>query len=147
MKKYIVRLSEGEREELKGIIAKGKGAARRLTHARILLKVDQGEWGEHWTDEKTAQALEVSVATVEQVRQRLVETGIEGALNRKPGTGVRERKLDGEKEAQLVTLACSQAPEGKSRWTLRLLADRMVKLDVVDTLSHETVRRSLKKTK
>lgn len=116
-------------------------------HARILLKADSGEWGEGWTDEKTAQALNVSVATVEQVRQRLVEGGVEAALSRKKHSRTRSRKLDGDGEARLVTLACSEAPDGRSRWTLQLLADRMVELAYVDSLSDETVRRTLKKTR
>lgn len=132
---------------LQSLIAKGKGAAHKLTHARILLKADQGEWGEGWTDEKTAKALEVSVSTIEQVRERLVEGGMSSALNRKKPSRSRPLKLDGEKEAKLVTLACSTAPDGRSRWTLQLLADRMVELAYVDSLSDETVRRTLKKTR
>lgn len=147
MKRYIVKLSQEERKKLEGLISKGKGSARRLMHARILLKADSGEWGEGWTDEKTAQALNVSVATVEQVRQRLVEGGVEAALSRKKHSRTRSRKLDGDGEARLVTLACSEAPDGRSRWTLQLLADRMVELAYVDSLSDETVRRTLKKTR
>lgn len=147
MKKYIVKLSREERERLQDLISKGKGAARKLTHARILLKVDSGKWGKGWTDEKTAKALDVSTATIEQVRQRLVEEGVGAALNRKAGSGVREKKLDGDQEAKLITLTCSKAPEGRARWTLRLLADTMVDLAYVDTLSYETVRRTLKKTR
>lgn len=147
MKRYIVKLSQEERTKLESLISKGSGAAKRLTHARILLKADSGEWGEGWTDEKTAQALNVSVATVEQVRQRLVEGGVEAALNRKKHSRTRSRKLDGDGEARLVTLACSEAPDGRSRWTLQLLADRMVELAYVDSLSDESVRRTLKKTK
>lgn len=147
MKKYIVKLSREEREQLQALISKGKGAARKLTHARILLKVDSGEWGKGWTDEKTAKALDVSIPTIEQVRQRLVEEGFGAALNRKAGSGIQEKKLDGDQEAKLITLTCSKAPKGRARWTLRLLADTMVDLAVVDSLSYETVRRTLKKTK
>ena len=147
MKRYIVKLSQEEREKLEDLISKGSGVAKRMTHARILLKADSGECGESWTDEKTAQALNVSVATVEQVRQRLVEGGVEVALNRKKHSRTRSRKLDGDGEARLVTLACSKAPDGRSRWTLQLLADRMVELAYVDSLSDETVRRTLKKTR
>lgn len=145
MKKYIVTLEPEEREFLKHLIRKGRAAARKLTHARILLKADSSEGQPGWTDERIAQALEVHPATVANVRRRFVEEGLDAALNPRPG-GHRPRKLDGDAEAHLIALVCSQAPEGHERWTLRLLADRMVGLEYVDSVSHETVRQTLKKT-
>ncbi len=148
MKKYKVTLTAEEREQLQGLIAAGKAAARKLTHARILLKADAAAGGPAWTDERIAEAVEVSVATVERLRQRFVERGLEATLGRKqPSRPSRERKLDGRAEARLLALACSAPPEGRQGWTLRLLADRLVELDIVDTICHETVRRVLKKTR
>lgn len=147
MKKYRVTLTSDEREQLTGLIAAGKAAAQKLTHARILLKADQAEGGPGWIDEQIAEALEVSVATVERVRQRFVEEGLEPALVRKkPDTPSRERKLDGAGEARLIALACSKAPRGRVAWTLEMLADKLVELKVVDSICPETVRQTLKKT-
>lgn len=140
-KKYIVTLTDVERTDLQALIAAGKGAARRLAHARILLKADHG-----LTDEAIADAVEVSRPTVERVRKRFVEEGLDAALDPRRPARPRPRKLDGRQEAHLVALACGAPPEGQARWTLRLLADQMVELAYVDTLSHETVRRTLKKT-
>ena len=143
MKKYIVTLTDDERETLLKIISAGKGAARRIAHARILLKADQG-----LTDEAIAEAVDVSRPTVERVRKRFVEEGLEAALDpRRPEKPPRPRKLDGRQEAQLIALACSKPPAGRVRWTLCLLADKMVELKYVDSLSYETVRRTLKKTR
>jgi len=142
-KKYIVRLTRDEREMLLRMVNAGKGAARRLMHARVLLKADAD--GPRWTDEKIAEAFDVGVRTIESMRQRFVEEGLEAALNRKKGPP-RPTKLDGEQEARLVALACSEAPDGRKRWTLRLLAGKLVELDVVDSISHEAVRQALKKT-
>jgi len=143
MKKYIVTLTDEERETLLKIISAGKGAARRIAHARILLKADQG-----LTDEAIAEAVDVSRPTVERVRKRFVEEGLEAALDpRRPEKPPRPRKLDGRQEAQLIALACSKPPAGRVRWTLCLLADKMVELKYVDSLSYETVRRTLKKTR
>ena len=147
VKKYVVTLSEQERKELSGLVTRGKGAARKLTHARILLKADSGPEGPGWTDRQIADSLEVDPGTVEEVRKRLVLEGLEAALNRRPPQREYKRKLDGRGEAHLVALACSAPPEGRSRWTLRLLADRMVELEYVDSLAHETVRRTIKKTR
>ena len=144
-KKYIVRLNEEERVELEKLISSGSGRARKLTHARILLKADAD--GTNWTDEQIHKALDTSLATIQRVREAFVEDGMEIALNRKRPRKTNERKLDGSQEAQLFALACSQAPDGRKRWTLRLLADKMVELEHVDSLSYETVRRALKKTK
>jgi transposase len=146
-KRYRVTLTTEERAELTTLIAKGKAAARTLTHARILLKADQGEGGPAWKDEAIVEALDVSLSTVSRVRQLCVEAGVRAALQRRPPRTQRPRKLDGVQEAHLVALACSEAPAGHARWTLRLLADRMVRLEYVDALSHETVRQTLKKTR
>ena len=146
-KKYRVTLTPEEREFLDGMIRRGRGAARKLTRARILMKCDESGGGPALTDEAVADALEVGDATVARVRQAFVEQGLEGVLDPKPGMRQYARKLDGDGEARLVTLACSSPPRGRSRWTLRLLADRMVVLGhAEDGLSYETVRRVLKKT-
>ena len=144
--KYIVTLTEAERQILQAMLSKGKAAARKLTHARILLKADAGPGGPNWDDATIAQGLEVGRATVERVRKELVEEGLDAALNRRRPRREYDRTLDGEGEAHLVALACSQAPEGRSHWTLRLLADRMVRLEYVDEVSKDTVSRVLKKT-
>lgn len=141
MKKYVVTLSEAERITLRGLLARGKGAARRLVHARVLLKADQG-----LRDETIVTAVEVSRPTVERVRKRFVEEGLEAALDPRRPEAPRERKIDGEVEAHLIALACSAPPDGRARWTLRLLANRLVELEHVDEVSHETVRQALKKT-
>lgn len=147
MKKYIVRLSGEERESLRKLVSSGKGSARMFTRARILLKADVGEGGPAWSDEKIAEALDVTIQTVERVRKQLVEEGLEAVLRRRKYVQkVSRKKLDGDVEAHLIALACSKAPEGYTRWTLRLLAGRMVELGYVESLSHEAVRRALKKT-
>lgn len=147
MKKYLVTLTADERKQLTTLIASGKGAAKKLAHARILLKADSADGGPAWTDEEVAEAIEVSVATVERVRQRFVEQGLEAALVRKrQDKPSRERKLDGRAEARLIALACSTPPKGRKRWTLKLLADKLVELEVVEAVSDETVRRVLQKT-
>jgi len=146
MKKYIVTLTDDERKELGRMLASGEGAARKLTHARILLKADRSAAGPGWDDAEIAEALEVGTATIERVRKQFVEEGLEAALSRRRPRREYQRKLDGDGEAHLIALACSQAPEGRKRWTLRLLADRRVALEYVKELSYETVRRVLKKT-
>jgi transposase len=148
MKKYRVTLAAGEREHLHGLLAAGKAAAKRLAHARVLLKADAADGGPAWPDARIAEAVEVSTRTVERVRQRFVEQGLEAALGRKrQGRPSRGRKLDGAAEARLVALACSEPPDGRDCWTMQLLADRLVALEVVDSVSDETVRRTLKKTR
>jgi transposase len=144
-KRYRVTLTVEEREVLGGMISRGKADARKLAHARVLLQADAAEGGPDWTDTRIAEAVRVSVRTIERVRQRFVEEGLEAALLPRPSPRVYARKLDGAQEAQLVALACSQPPAGRKRWTLRLLAERMVELEVVPELSHETVRQTLKK--
>jgi transposase len=147
MKKYKVTLTAEERNSLQGLIAAGKASAQKLAHARILLKADAAPGGPAWTDARIAEAVEVNVTTVERVRERFVEQGLDAALARqKQARPSRERKLDGRAEARLVALACSDPPAGRARWTLRLLADQLVELEVVDTVSTETVRQVLKKT-
>jgi transposase len=144
-KRYIVRLSTPEREQLENLVSKGKANARKIVHAQILFKVDED--GPRWTDERTADAFGVHTSTVRFVRERFVMQGLEAALNRKKQEHPsRERKLDGAKEARLLAVACSQPPEGRVRWTLKLLAGRLVELEVVDGISPETVRQALKKT-
>ena len=145
MKKYIVRLTADEREGLQQMVSKGRGAAYKIKHANILLLADVD--GPGWTDERIAEAVSCCPATVANVRRRLVERGLEGALARKKqARPSRQRKLDGEGEAQLIALACSEPPEGRACWTLHLLADKLVEMEVVESISHETVRKRLKKT-
>lgn len=144
-KKYIVHLSEEERDQLIKMIHKGKAAAYKIKHANILLKVNAD--GPGWTDERIAEAFSVHARTVKNVRERFVMEGLEAALNRKKrATPPTEKLLDGAKEARLIAIACSTPPEGRKRWTLHLLADKVVELDIVDSISYETVRRTLKKT-
>jgi transposase len=128
------------------MIGQGTAPARALTHARILLKANQGEAGPGWTDRAIATALEVHHTTVARVRQQYASGALDAAVDRKAPDRAYRRKLDGEQEAHLVALACSAPPEGRKRWTLRLLAERLVQLDVVDELSHETVRQALQQT-
>lgn len=145
-KKYPVILSDTERDELKRLIATGTAPARKLTHARILLKADQSAQGAGWVDEKVADAVEASQPTVARVRKQYFEEGLEAALNRRPPNREYHRKLDGEQEARLIALACSEPPKGQARWSLRLLADKLVELEVVEEISYQTVGRILKKT-
>jgi transposase len=145
-KKHVVTLTGPEREELTRLVSVGKGTARKLTHARVLLMADASAGAPARTDEDIAEALSLSVKTVGRVRQRFVEQGLEAALVPARGKRVYRRRLDGTQEARLIAVACSKAPAGKKRWTLRLLADRLVELEVVDRVSHETVRQTLKKT-
>lgn len=141
-KKYMVSLTPEEREKLQKLISSGEAKARKLTRARILLKADEG-----WTDKSISRALDVGMATVGRVRKRFVEKGLEAIDRRKPRRRY-ERKIDGDAEAYLIALACSAPSEGRKRWTLRLLADKLVTLEGVDidSVSHETVRQVLKKT-
>lgn len=144
--KYAVRLSEVERAHLRTMLGHGTASARLLTHARILLKADQGEGGPAWTDAAIAGAVEVHPVTVGRVRRTYVEHGPEAALHRKAPERVYPRRLDGTAEARLVALACGDPPVGRARWTLRLLADELVRLEVVETVSHETIRRTFAQT-
>ena len=145
-KKYVLQLTAEERTELEQLVKKGKAAGWKLQRAQALLQCDQGPQGPGWTDALVAAAYGCSTRSLESWRQQAVESGPLSLLQRKP----RQRppvtpKLDGEQQARLTALACSQAPPGHARWTLRLLAERLVELELVDTVAHETVRRALKK--
>ena len=146
-KRYRVTLEAGEREDLERLTSRGRVAARKLAHARVLLPADEGEGGPGKTDGEVAEAVGVSVATVERVRRRFVGQGPGAALVPKPAGRVYARKLDGGQEARLVALARSAPPGGRKRWTMRLPAGRLVELEVVDGVSHETVRQVLKRTR
>ena len=145
-KKYIVTLMEEERVSLEELVNKGKHPAYKVNHARILLLADTNQLGGGWKDQDISEALKISVATIERVRQRLVEQGLEAALNRKQQQNRRQRLLDGEKEAHLIALTCSSPPHGQGRWTMKMLAEKMVQLGHVESISPETVRQTLKKT-
>jgi transposase len=142
----IVKLTEEERAQLHTLIGRGIAPARTLTHARVLLKANRGEAGPGWTDAAIAVALEVGLATVARVRQAYVTEGLTAALERKAPNRVYARKLDGKQEAHLIALTCSDPPAGRQRWTLRLLAEHLVRLEVVEEISYETVRQTLKQT-
>ena len=146
-KRYVVRLEDQERERVQRLVSVGRGAARKLTHARVLLQADQSDAGPGWTDEQIAEGLGIASRSIERIRKRFVEDGLDSALARKKQSRPsKERLLDGAKEAKLIAVCCSRPPQGRRRWTLRLLADRLVELNIVDSISYETVRRTLKKT-
>jgi hypothetical protein len=145
-KQYVVRLAEAEVASLRTLIGRGDAPARVQAHARILLKAKRGEAGAEWTDGAISAALEVDPTTVARVRTLYVTDGLEAALHRKAPDRAYRRKLDGAQEARLVAVACSAPPAGRKRWTLRLLADRLVELEVVETVSYETVRPTLEQT-
>lgn len=145
-KRFLVTLTPEERDHLTRLTHSGRGSARTLTRARILLKADQADGGPAWDDARIAEALEVGHRTVERVRPRFVERGVDAALAHAPQERRPPRKLDGAGEARLIAEACSAPPAGRAAWTLRLLAERLVELQVVDTIGPETVRRVLKKT-
>lgn len=148
MKKYIVKLSLSERKILTKLITSGRGSARLFTRSHILLKADQGSNGPGWPDDRISEAFGVTVQTVERIRKQLVEEGFDVVLSRRPYTQkVSRKKIDGMVEAHLIALACSEPPAGRARWSLRLLADKVVQLGYVDNLSHEAVRQALKKTR
>lgn len=145
-KKYVIRLSADERQVLRNLARSGKASARKITRARVLLKADAGECGPGWTDQRIGEALEVGVRMIENVRRRCVEEGPTAALGRVWPDRPAQRKLDGAGEARLVAIACSKPATGRARWTMQLLADELVVLQVVGSISDETVRRTLKKT-
>src|ERR1700751_1456641 len=148
VKKYVVMLSKDERGQLKELIRKGKSSAKQQLKARILLKADVSKQGEGWSDSKIIKALNPSVSMVYRVRQQLVEEGFEAVLSRKQrATPAVPQIFDGEKEAKLIALVCSEAPAGQARWTLNFLANKAVKLKIVDAASPSTVGRVLKKTR
>ena len=147
-KHYVVTLTIAERDQLKRMLAAGTASARKLLHARILLKADQGPQGPGWVDQAIADAVESSQPTVSRVRKQSVEQGLQAALNRRPPTREYVRKLDGVQEAHLIALACAKPPTGQARWSLRLLADKLVELEIVEeAVSYQTVRRILTKTR
>ncbi len=144
-KRYKVTLTEEERNALLKLIKKGKRAARELSHARILLKADESETGARLGDEEISEHLQVSVSTIERVRKQFVEQGLERALTHKRPYRTRSKKLDGEAEARLIALACAEPPKGREHWTMQMLADKLIELEVVQNISDETVRLALKK--
>ena len=147
VKKYVVKLSAAERERLNALIQTGKHPARKLIRARILLKADAGEAGEGWSDSRIAAALDTGLVTVARVRQQLVEEGVEAALTPKRSpASARRRIFDGAAEAKLTALACSEPPKVRERWTMRLLEDNVVELNIVARVSDNTIGRTLKKT-
>jgi transposase len=147
VKRFVVRLSADEREQLEALIRKGKSPAQRLLKARILLKADVSEAGQGWSDSRIIKALETSASMVYRVRKQLVEEGLEAVLSRKQrATPAVPPIFDGEKEAKLIALACSKPPKGRARWTLRLLETKVVELGIVDRASDSTIGRALKKT-
>jgi len=145
-KRFAVTLTETERDHLLELLAAGTAPARLLLHARILLKADQGPLGPGWVDERIAEAVETSQPTVSRVRKQYVQEGLDAALHRRAPTREYHRKLDGAMEARLIALACGEPPAGQARWTLHLLADKLVELELVEDISYQTVRRVLKKT-
>ena len=146
MKKYHVKLSQEQRQHLEQEVKTGQGPARQLTHARILLKADEGADGPGWSDEQIREALEVSVPTIERVRRRFDEHGLADAITRRAQPErPHKRKIDGEQEAHLIALCCGQVPTGHEHWTMRLLADKLVELGYVEQVSHKTVWETLKK--
>ena len=145
-KKYRVKLSAKEQEELKALVSRGRAAAYKQTHARILLLSDEAQGDRSMKDEEIARSLWIGCATVERVRRRCVEEDVEAALGRKEQLNRRPKKLDGQGEARLIALACGEPPEGRAGWTLKLLADRLVECEIVESISPETVRQTLKKT-
>ena len=147
MKKYIVRLTPEERATLKKLLTSGRGSGRMFTRVRILLKADQSDVGPAWPDDKISEAFDVTIQTIERIRKQLVEEGFEAVLSRRPYIQkVSRKKIDGDVEAHLIALCCSEPPKGRVRWTLRLLADKVVELGYVDSISYEAIRQTLKKT-
>jgi len=146
MDKYVVELTSEERKELSELVSKGKAAARKITHARVLLQANESENGPVWTDKQISGAFGIHINTIHGIRRRFVEQGLQAALERKKqDTPSRKRIVDGEVEAHLIALRCGNPPEGKNQWNLRLLADKLVTLEIVPSISHETVRQALKK--
>ena len=144
--KHVARLSAEERTRLERLVATGRNSAATLLHARILLKADANHTNCNWEDVRITVALDTSISTVLRVRKAFVEQGLDAALYRKRSTRHYQRRLDGAGEAKLIALACSQAPEGRARWTMQLLADKLIELKIVDSISDDTVHRTLKKT-
>ena len=146
MAKYKVTLTREERDELMSIISKGKHTSQRFRNAYVLLNCDEGEFSDKATNAEINKILKVGMRSIDRIKKRFVKEGFDAALERKPTTREYERKTDGDLEARLIALSCSEPPEGHARWSLRLLADKLVELEIVDSISHETVRTVLKKT-
>jgi transposase len=146
MVKYKITLKEDEHNELMFVIGKGNHSSQQFRTAYILLNCDEGEYGEKIYSRHICQVLKVSARMIDRVKQRFVEEGFDACLERKPMSRTKEKKADGELEAQLIALSCSKAPEGFARWSLRLLADKMVEMEYIESISHETIRKVLKKT-
>lgn len=146
MKRYKVTLTKDEREQLSNIISKGLHSAQLYRTAYILLNCDEGKWGVKLTNEQVSRVLQISMRMIDRVKQKFVEEGFEACLERKPLSKTKEKKVDGDVEAHLIALSCSKPPKGFSRWSLRLLSDKMIELKYAESISHETVRRVLKKT-
>ena len=146
MAKYKVTLTREERDELMSIISKGKHTSQRFRNAYVLINCDEGEFAEKATNAEINKILKVGMRTIDRIKKRFVEEGFDAVLERKPTTREYDRKADGDLEARLIALSCSEPPEGHARWSLRLLADKLVELEIVDSISHETVRTVLKKT-
>lgn len=146
MIKYKVTLTKEEREELMSIIDKGKHSSQKFRNALILLNVDEGEFSNKQTNKTISNVLKVGMRTIDRVKKKFVEEGFKSVLERNTGIRIYEKKADGDFEAHLISLACSKAPEGYARWSLRLLSEKMVELNYVDSISHETIRKVLKKT-
>jgi transposase len=146
MKKESIELTKEQRAELEEVIKKGTARARKIQHAHVLLKIDSSEAGSNWSDQQVKEAFEVSIPTIWRIRQRFLEQGLNDALNRRPQPERPEkRKIDGEQEAHVIAVTCSQAPEGYKRWSMRLLADKLVELGYFEKISHDTVWVALKK--
>lgn len=146
MVRYRIQLTKEEVEELQAIIKKGSHTSQTFRTAYVLLNCDEGSYSEKVTNEEISKVLKIGMRTIDRIKKKFVEEGLEASLKRRPTSRVYERKADGDTEAKLVTLCCSKPPEGHSQWTLRLLADKMVELEYVENISYETVRRMLKKT-
>ena len=146
MKKKSIELTQEQRVELEEVVKKGQAPARKRQHAQVLLKIDSGEAGPNWSDQQVKEAFDLSLATIWRIRQRFLEHGLTEALNRRPQPERPEkRKIDGEQEAHLIAVTCSQAPEGHKRWSMRLLADQLIELGYFEEISHKTVWVALKK--
>ena len=145
-KRYVVELTSDERDRMETIVSKGKAAAYKIKHANILLSVDQGKQGTAWTDKQAAQAFGCHRTTVEAMRKRFVFEGFDAAIDRKREGVGRPRKIDGDVEAKMTMIACSEPPEGRARWTVRMIADKLVEMEVVDSCSRMSVQRAMKKT-
>jgi transposase len=146
MKKYKVTLTKEEREQLNDIISKGTHSAQLYRTAYVLLNCDEGKWGDKRTNEQVSKVLQISMRMIDRIKQKFVEEGFEACLERRLLSRTKEKKVDGDLEAHLIALSCSKPPKGFSRWSLRMLADKIVELKYAENISHETVRRVLKKT-